>query len=64
MLYFILFFISSIGTQLFKGYALKVGLLDIPNERSAHQVATVRGGGVDFVLFGVAWIVGAYYVEL
>lgn len=34
---------------IFRGYALKSGLLDTPNERSSHQVPTPRGGGIVFV---------------
>lgn len=31
-------------------YAQRLGLIDIPNDRSAHQVATPRGGGIVFVV--------------
>ncbi len=35
-------------------YALKNSLLDIPNERSSHTVATPRGGGVGIALVALA----------
>lgn len=44
------FIISLIFVRLFCRYAWVRGLLDIPNERSSHQVITPRGGGIVFVL--------------
>jgi Fuc2NAc and GlcNAc transferase len=50
-----------------RAYALQKKMLDVPNERSSHQVTTPRGGGVAFVglilvalvplafLFGDSW---------
>lgn len=37
-------------TALMRRYALSTRLLDVPNERSSHHVATPRGGGVAIVL--------------
>lgn len=44
-------------------YALRVNLLDLPNDRSSHSVPTPRGGGVGFVgvflvVAGVLWQLG------
>jgi Fuc2NAc and GlcNAc transferase len=36
-------------TGLMRSYALRTQLLDQPNERSSHTVATPRGGGLGFV---------------
>ncbi len=33
-----------------KNYAVRVGMLDSPNERSSHSVATPRGGGLAIVI--------------
>lgn len=35
----------------------KWGILDIPNERSSHSVATIRGGGIIFPLAAILWSV-------
>jgi Fuc2NAc and GlcNAc transferase len=41
---------GSLGTSVFRRYALSNGLLDFPNERSAHTRPVPRGGGVAIVL--------------
>ncbi len=41
--------ISAVLTGFFRQYALRVKLLDHPNDRSAHEVAIPRGGGVAVV---------------
>lgn len=55
MLYILLpaalaFTIAVVLTGWFRRYALKGGLLDVPNERSSHETPTPRGGGVAIVL--------------
>lgn len=45
-----IFFISWIGTYALRRYALSRSLMDVPNERSSHKVATPRGGGVAIVV--------------
>jgi Fuc2NAc and GlcNAc transferase len=60
-LYLILYliFISGVSyilTGLVRRYALKKNILDHPNQRSSHEIATPRGGGVAIVvvfLFGL-----------
>lgn len=47
--------LSSVLTGLMRRYALSRQLLDRPNERSSHSVATPRGGGVAIV---VAFLAG------
>ena len=47
--------LSSVLTGLMRRYALSRQLLDRPNERSSHSMATPRGGGVAIV---VAFLVG------
>lgn len=48
-------FLASVAlVRLFSKYARKRGVLAIPNERSAHQVPTPRGGGIVFVIL---WLV-------
>lgn len=41
--------VSLISTGIFKKYALKKAILDLPNERSSHQQPIPRGGGIVFV---------------
>lgn len=45
-----LFFGTWAITGLVRRYALRKGVLDIPNHRSSHSVTTPRGGGLSFVL--------------
>lgn len=48
--YTILFLSSVLLTGVIRHFALVGKLMDIPNERSSHQVPTPRGGGMAFVL--------------
>ncbi|MEN6328395.1 MAG: glycosyltransferase family 4 protein [Syntrophomonas sp.] len=45
-----LVFISFSLTWLVRQYTLRKQILDIPNERSSHDVVTPRGGGLGFVI--------------
>lgn len=42
--------VSSLLTGLVRRYALARSVLDIPNDRSSHQIPTPRGGGLAIVL--------------
>ncbi|HLS56149.1 MAG TPA: glycosyltransferase family 4 protein [Zeimonas sp.] len=47
--------VVSLGlTSAMRRYAIRRGLLDLPNQRSSHSVPTPRGGGVAIVLSFVA----------
>ena len=50
MLIFFSFLLSLVGTGIYRRYALVNRILDIPNERSAHQLSIPRGGGMVFVV--------------
>lgn len=58
----LVFFISCLTTWLLRCYALRRGLIDVPNVRSSHVVPTPRGGGVAIVVsmlvasLAVAWL--------
>ena len=55
--YIVFFLFSCLGTGIFRQYAIKRELLDIPNKRSSHTSPTPRGGGIVFVVcFEVALI--------
>jgi len=47
------FLFTAILTRLMRAYALRVNLVDVPNQRSSHKVPTPRGGGVAIVLIAV-----------
>ncbi len=44
------FLLTSLITYLIRQYALNKNLLDIPNERSSHEIPTPRGGGLSVVI--------------
>jgi UDP-GlcNAc:undecaprenyl-phosphate GlcNAc-1-phosphate transferase len=44
------FLLSIVFIQVVRYYAPKIGLIDIPNERSTHQNSVPRGAGVGFSL--------------
>ncbi|WP_295515543.1 glycosyltransferase family 4 protein [uncultured Pseudomonas sp.] len=51
---------SWLGTAALRRYALSGGLLDEPNARSSHQVATPRGGGLAFV---AVFVIGCFALQ-
>lgn len=50
--------LAVVGTGLILRFARKVGVMDIPNDRSSHSVPTPRGGGL--ALVGSVLAAGAY----
>jgi len=42
--------VAFVGTAVVRRYAARIGMLDVPNERSSHQKTTPRGGGIGIVL--------------
>ncbi len=61
MIYLILFLISLSLTYYIKNHAIKNSLLDIPNERSSHSIATPHGGGIAIAL---TWFLGITYLYI
>lgn len=53
---FSIILISWLFTELYRRFALKYAIVDKPNDRSSHTLATPRGGGLA--------IIGAYYLGL
>jgi len=49
-LLFFLIISSLLLTELIRRYSLKKNLLDTPNSRSSHSIATPRGGGLSIVI--------------
>jgi Fuc2NAc and GlcNAc transferase len=58
------FVASYLLTGLIRRYALKNSLLDIPNARSSHVVATPRGGGLAVVIVFLSIIIGTSLLDL
>ncbi|MFW5761991.1 MAG: MraY family glycosyltransferase [Cyclobacteriaceae bacterium] len=58
-LYFLCFVLSFLLTGLYRKFALKKAILDVPNERSSHSVPTPRGGGLAIV---IAFYLGVGYL--
>jgi UDP-N-acetylmuramyl pentapeptide phosphotransferase/UDP-N-acetylglucosamine-1-phosphate transferase len=50
LFYILIFIISIFITFFFRKWALRKSILDLPNERSSHSVATPRGGGIAIVV--------------
>ncbi|WP_058451485.1 MraY family glycosyltransferase [Legionella maceachernii] len=46
----LIFSLSCTLTWILRRYALATNMLDIPNHRSSHVIATPRGGGLSFVI--------------
>lgn len=56
--------LSALLTGIYRRWALKKSVMDIPNHRSSHDVPTPRGGGMVFVLL---WYIGLsllYFFDL
>ena len=51
---------AAVLTGLVRRYALRVDLLDVPNNRSSHEVATPRGGGFSIVIVFLGAVIGIY----
>lgn len=58
MIYIIFFGLSLAITYGIKEYATKKSIMDIPNERSSHHVATPRGGGLSIIIL---FYLGIFY---
>jgi UDP-N-acetylmuramyl pentapeptide phosphotransferase/UDP-N-acetylglucosamine-1-phosphate transferase len=64
ILEFLLIFIGAlVMIGLVRSYAPKIGLIDIPNDRSAHTRHTPRGAGVGFYLSS-ALIIPLFHFDL
>ena len=50
LLFSFIIFTSLLLTELIRRYSLKENLLDTPNERSSHSIATPRAGGLSIVI--------------
>ena len=48
------FFLGMLGAWFMSRYAYRFGLLDIPNDRSSHNLPTPRGGGIGILAAFIA----------
>ena len=58
-----LFLLSFLLTALYRYFALSKKVLDIPNERSSHDIPTPKGGGVAIVLTWYSGITVFYFLN-
>jgi len=58
------FLSTCLITSLIRQYALNKNLLDIPNERSSHEVPTPRGGGLSVVIVFLISLLGLQQFNL
>jgi Fuc2NAc and GlcNAc transferase len=56
---FLLLLVSFLLTYLVRFFALRLNVLDVPNERSSHKYPTPRGGGLAIV---VCWYIGLIFL--
>lgn len=49
---------SYFGVEAFRRWSLRSGILDIPNDRSSHQMPTPRGGGLAIVFVSLLFYTG------
>ncbi len=54
------FSLSAFFTGLMRIYARRANLLDVPNRRSSHQIATPRGGGLAVVIVFLGAVASLY----
>jgi UDP-GlcNAc:undecaprenyl-phosphate GlcNAc-1-phosphate transferase len=57
----VLFIITYFAIKKFITLAPKLGLVDIPNERSSHKTVTPRGAGL---VFGFIFLMGIIFFDL
>ncbi len=60
MIFVLLFVLSAVLTYLIKIYAVKKSIIDIPNERSSHEIPTPRGGGLAVI---ITFYIGLFYFK-
>lgn len=56
------FMTGFLGTWCVRRYALERSLLDVPNERSSHSIATPRGGGLSVSIAVITGVVILYVI--
>ncbi len=56
--------LSAVFTGIARRYSLKNKIIDIPNERSSHEIATPRGGGVSLACITICSILLGYIFDL
>jgi len=57
------FLFSFIATGIIRRYSINRSLIDIPNERSSHQVPTPRGGGLSISLVILSSVLILFFLD-
>ncbi|ARG97161.1 MraY family glycosyltransferase [Legionella micdadei] len=60
----LIFSLSCTLTWALRRYALATNMLDVPNHRSSHLIATPRGGGLSFVICFLLTVISLFYCNL
>lgn len=60
LFYPVVFLLALVITALVRRMALKNNFMDIPNERSSHQIPVPQGGGIAIVLLSVIGVIALY----
>lgn len=60
----IIFALSATIAHFIRKYARKLKLIDVPNERSSHDIPKPRGGGMAFVISFLLGLVILFYMHL
>ena len=61
ILLIIIFFISFGLTGVYRQYAIRKSIIDIPSSRSSHAISTPRGGGI---AISISWIIAISFLFL
>lgn len=61
ILYLICLILGGAGAWIIGKYALKLGLVDLPNERSSHAMPTPKGGGIGIL---AAFVFASLFLEV
>lgn len=56
--------IAALITELVRRYSLQNEIIDVPNERSSHNIPTPRGGGISIVVMSLLSLVAIYSLDL
>ncbi|MBU0744129.1 MAG: glycosyltransferase family 4 protein [Gammaproteobacteria bacterium] len=55
--------LSYISIGIYRSYAIKKNILDLPNQRSSHSIPVPRGGGVVFPILWVGFLLISYFIN-
>jgi len=66
ILFIVPFILSFFGSWIIKSYGHKLGIVDVPSERSSHERIIPKGGGIgilcSFILSGIYFNIALYFI--